>query len=145
MDLYELPWWKVNDKTQDASGFLQFLTPKELTDRLTAIPLSHSLVTSFLENHVVRIEQIDFSDQDMVWGRLVRCSPLDQLNFYISLNKNNSLDLKASTLIHECMHGVYRVASKSVEEVIWQEELRFFTENREFSIDVYNKYSNLKK
>src|SRR3989344_8740143 len=149
MNLNKLPWWKNDYKSEfgeNGSGFFEYLSSNEFFCRLEKFPLKKGLLTFFLNNHVCDIIQVKLSNGIM--GKTYRVAPFrDSINFDILINSNYSKEKKASTLIHECMHGIYRVIARAnsscIEKILNEYESNFYMENKEFSIELFHKYSKL--
>ncbi len=144
MNINYLPWWKENYKSEKRTNcdFFEYLNKEEFLIRLKEYPLSKNLITSFLDNHVSRINLVKLSAKEF-YGKIYRASPWNSLNFEILINASNNLNEKSSTLIHECMHGIYRVVGNgdksAIERILCEEEHNFFSKNKEFAKDVFKK------
>jgi|SRR3989344_7984463 len=150
MNLNELPWWKENYETNHLMNcdFFEYLNNKEVLERLNSFPLTKNLTISFLEKYVSGINLIKLTTSKFK-GKIYRINPRDSLNFEIMINSNNSLKEKASTLIHECIHGIYRVVGNgddsTIEKRLCEYESSFYNKNEKFSKKLFKKYTKLKR
>ena len=149
MNLNELPWWKNDYKSNHRmNGDSEYLNASEFLERLNNFPLTKDLAISFLEKYVARINLIKLTTSGFK-GKIYETNPGDSLNFEIMINSNNPLKEKASTLIHECIHGIYRVVGNGddsiIEKILCEYESNFFSKNKEFSINLFKKYTKLKR
>lgn len=144
MNINDLPWWKENYKSERRTNcdFFEYLNKEEFLIRLKKYPLSKNLVTSFLDNRVSRINLVKLSTKKF-YGKIYRTSPWNYFNFEVMINASNSLNEKSSTLIHECIHGIYRVVGNSdksvIERILCEEEHNFFSKNKEFAKDLFKR------
>src|SRR3989344_47911 len=138
MNLNELPWWKENYETNHLMNcdFFEYLNNKEVLERLNSFPLTKNLTISFLEKYVSGINLIKLTTSKFK-GKIYRINP------------NNSLKEKASTLIHECIHGIYRVVGNgddsTIEKRLCEYESSFYNKNEKFSKKLFKKYTKLKR
>ncbi|MBS3157350.1 hypothetical protein J4442_04255 [Candidatus Woesearchaeota archaeon] len=145
MNLNKLPWWKTDYKSNKRMNcdFFEYLNNKEFLERLNKFPLTKYLTISFLDKHVSRINFIKLTTKKFE-GSISRTDPWNSFNFEIIINSNNPLKEKASTLIHECMHGIYRVVGigddSTIEKKLCEYESDFYNKNKEFSTELYKKY-----
>ena len=149
MNLNELPWWKNDYKSNHRmNGDSEYLNANEFLERLNNFPLTKDLTISFLEKHVARINIIKLTASKFK-GKIYRVDRGDSFNFEIMINSNNYLNKKSSALIHECMHGIYRVAGNGddsiIEKILCKHESSFYDKNKEFSINLFKKYTKLKR
>ena len=148
-NLDNLPWWKTNYKNNKRMNcdFFEYLNNKEFLERLNEFPLTKDLTISFLDKRVSRIKLAKLTTKK-VKGEIYRTSPWDYFNFEIMINSNIPLKEKASTLIHECMHGIYKVVGygddSPIEKTLCEYELNFYNKNKEFSKNLFKNYTKLK-
>ncbi len=142
----KLPWWKTDYKSDKRMNcdFFEYLNNKEILDRLNEFPLTKDLTISFLDEHVSKINLINLTSP-LFKGKIYRASPWDSFNFEIMINSNNPLEEKAPTLIHECMHGIYRVVGNGdnsiIEKILCEYESDFYNKNKLFSKNLFKRYS----
>ena len=147
MNINNLPWWNENYQSEKRTNcdFFEYLSQEEFLTRLREYPLNKNLINSFLKDHAPKIRLVKISSKKFC-GKIYRTSPWNSFNFEIMINSNNCLNEKSSTLIHECMHGIYRVVGNGddsiIEKILCEYEKDFFNKNREFSIGLYKKYSS---
>ena len=150
MNLNELPWLKNDYESNHRMNcdFFEYLNNSEFLERLNNFPLTKDLTISFLEKHVARINIIKLTASKFK-GKIYRVDRGDSFNFEIMINSNNTLKEKASTLIHECIHGIYRVVGNGddsiIEKILCGYESSFYDKNKEFSINLFKKYTKLKR
>ncbi len=150
MNLNELSWWKNDYESNHLinCNFFEYLNNREFLKRLNEFPLTKDLTISFLEERVLRINLIKLTTIKFK-GKIYRTYPWNSINFEIMINSNNPLKEKASTLIHECMHGIYRVVGNGdnsiIEKTLCKYESDFFSKNKEFSKNLFKKYTKLKR
>ena len=124
-----------------------YLNNSEFLIRLKEYPLNKNLINSFLKNHVSKINLVKLSAKKF-YGKIYRTCPWNSFNFEIMINSNNYLNKKSSALIHECMHGIYRVVGNGddsiIEKILCKHESSFYDKNKEFSINLFKKYTKLK-
>lgn len=133
MDIYELPWWKE---------YMSHSKQEEFYRKF--FPLTKKLITSFSEDYIREILLMALTNKKFK-GKLYQTEPWESLNFGILINSSNSLENKASTYVHECIHGIYRFSTKDEflykksEEIICKYEKEFFNKNKEFSIEFFKR------
>jgi len=143
--IYNLPWWKeILEESPNRVDFFQRINSDTLSERIRDYLLNERMITAFLDHHVSYIWLLNISS-DKSTGNIFRESPWNQYNFWIAMSKNQSLQGQASTLIHECIHGIYRSVGSdnqhsSNEKIILGLEQSFFSDNTDFSINVFKKY-----
>lgn len=140
MDLEKLPWLKdffdsYSNRCVIEGAFFQYLPRDILLDRMKRFPLTQGLINSFLEKYVSAIFLMPVTEYDAkLWV------DSSSFSFKMIINSNSSLEKKAESLIHESVHGVYRVnTTEEVEPVIEQEGIKFYNANKPFSINLFEK------
>lgn len=133
MELEDLPWW-------NGSNSHQYLPKDMLEERIKQAPLTVDLVKSFLDNYISRF--VVLNSKDCWKGRLIRDSSLYGLfTSYMMIDSNLSLEEKAETLVHETVHGIYRVNStEEVEPLIEEISDKFYRKNKTFFNSLVDKY-----
>ncbi|MDP2672563.1 MAG: hypothetical protein Q8O84_02005 [Nanoarchaeota archaeon] len=141
-NLNNLPWWKNDYESNKRMNcdFFEYLNNQEFLERLNEFPLTKDLTISFLDERVTSISLVKISDLRFK-GKIYLPS---HLNFEIIINSNNPLKEKASTLIHECIHGIYRVVGNGddsiIEKILCEYESKFYNKNKEFSMNLFKEY-----
>jgi len=133
MKLEDLPWW-------NGSNSPQYLPKDMFEERIKQVPLTVGLVKSFLDNYISKF--VVLNSKDCWKGRLIRDSSLYGLfTFYIMIDSKLSLEEKAETLVHETVHGIYRVNStKDVEPLIEDIAAKFYREDKDSFNSFVNEY-----
>lgn len=142
MNLEELPWWgnKVYEEYKHNNSFFEFVSNDELSKRIKEFPLTKDLISSFLEGYISKIRFYNFNSN---FKAIIYLVP--NFNFEINMNLNYSLGSKASFLIHECAHGIYKVHGNSCEPILDKIELDFFNKNQLFCINLFKEFVKSKK
>ena len=131
VDLSQLPWW-------GKEGHFYYLGREELKKRFEDFPISKCMIESLVDNYVSSIWILYFSSPDLE-GMIYREAPFDSLNLNISLSSYFSFEEICSNFIHECIHGIYGVNSRGVDDIIIEQERKFYSKNRNFSMKLLNK------
>ena len=140
MSLEELSWWGLNvyGEYKSSSKFFEFVRNDDLFERIKKFPLTQEKIISFSKYvSEVRLYNFNYGFKSKIY-----VNPLSEFNMFqfgIMINSNYSLEEKASFLIHECAHGIYKVEGNNCEPFLDECENKFYKENKSFCIDFFKE------